>query len=325
MSSNDLAERRNDPKFFEFAIPNIQVKAAESEEDKFLGTIEGFAATNDIDRHEEIITSDVLKTGAKSLAENTSVFLNHKWHSLPIGKVLESKFVQSEGKAGIFVKVGISKAVPTVFQLVKDGSLNKFSVGGMLTDFEVDEETDIGQITGFDIFEVSVVGIPANPAASFGTALRKTFNSVKQARLQSQMTEQDDKKLKEITDQQTALKDELKELKGMFGDINTGVKDMLKDALAPLIAAKASDPPQEPVPQTPVRRSTPLGDPQEPDVILFSSPKEELEYHYKHLFVDPVAKNLQKGEAAEDIIFKLMGSYKSTEPLPSHEKRGFFE
>ena len=129
---------------FTFMVPHTSVKAADPN-DKFLGYITGFAATNHLDRSEDIITEEALLEGSKSLAENTTVFLNHDWNSytyLPIGKIMESKYIQSDGTAGIMIKVGISKTAPNIWTLIEEGILNRFSVGGYITDYEVEKNSE---------------------------------------------------------------------------------------------------------------------------------------------------------------------------------------
>ena len=59
--------------------------------------------------------------------------------------------------------------------LIKDGVLGAFSVGFRVKDAEYNEETDGLEIKDAELFEVSVVSVPANQTAMF--SLAKSFDS----------------------------------------------------------------------------------------------------------------------------------------------------
>jgi len=158
---------------FEFKTLTFFQKAVETESDngRFLGYIEGYASTTDIDRDNEMISESALQKAAQHLLENSSVFFNHAHSDLPIGVVLASKYVAGKG---LYVKVGISKNHPQIWQAIEEGSLKSFSVAGRFTDWEEVEivregkKHQIFKINDLELWEVSVVGIPANPQAQFG-------------------------------------------------------------------------------------------------------------------------------------------------------------
>ena len=58
-------------------------KTADGETGKFLGFIEGYAATPDLDRELDIIEDSAFKDGAKQLRASPAVFFNHKHMELP--------------------------------------------------------------------------------------------------------------------------------------------------------------------------------------------------------------------------------------------------
>ena len=61
--------------------------------------------------------------------------------------------------------------------LIKDGVLGAFSVGFKVKDADYLEETDGLMIKDAELFEVSVVSVPCNQAATF--SLAKSFDSEK--------------------------------------------------------------------------------------------------------------------------------------------------
>jgi len=81
------------------------------------------------------------------------------------------------GPNGLELECKISKSAPgNVAELVKDGVLGAFSVGFRVKDADYIKETDGLMIKDAELFEVSVVSVPCNQAATF--SLAKSFNSM---------------------------------------------------------------------------------------------------------------------------------------------------
>jgi HK97 family phage major capsid protein len=75
------------------------------------------------------------------------------------------------------MKAKISKSAPeNVATLVKEGILGAFSVGFRIKDADYLEETNGLKIKDAELFEVSVVSVPCNQAATF--SLAKSFDSI---------------------------------------------------------------------------------------------------------------------------------------------------
>jgi hypothetical protein len=80
------------------------------------------------------------------------------------------------GPNGLELECKISKNAPgNVAELVKDGVLGAFSVGFKVKDADYLKETDGLMIKDAELFEVSVVSVPCNQAATF--SLAKSFDS----------------------------------------------------------------------------------------------------------------------------------------------------
>ena len=179
--------------------------------------IRGYASVSDIiDRQNEVVTHDALVMAANDLLENHRVFYEHKHDELPIGKVVSSTVDNN----GLVVVVELSKGshAENIWTLIKEGILNSFSIGGRIIDAHSSRDGDgnsYNVIDKLELFEVSVVGLPANAEARF--KLVKSFNmtiteQIKEKEGRIQMAEQE---LKE------KLEDSLNEAEELNKEENT--------------------------------------------------------------------------------------------------------
>jgi HK97 family phage prohead protease len=130
-------------------------------------TISGYASTYQWDRDGEKFVR-----GAWDLNEykkNPVVLWAHNPAELPIGKAIAIE----EDDYGLKVTVEFNQADEksmSVFELIKNGFLNAFSVGFIRRDYRMEDTGDgSGQkglaITKAELYEFSVVSVPANPGA----------------------------------------------------------------------------------------------------------------------------------------------------------------
>ena len=134
--------------------------------------IRGMASTNDFDRAGDTISPDAwAKGGLKNFENNPIILFNHDYNK-PIGRATGLKVTPN----GLELEAKISKSAPeSVCDLVKDGVLGAFSVGFRVKDADYLSETDGYKIKDAELFEVSVVSVPCNQAATF--SLAKSFDS----------------------------------------------------------------------------------------------------------------------------------------------------
>lgn len=131
--------------------------------------IRGYASVGDVlDRQNEVITLSALVKAREDLLENNTIFYEHKHSELPIGKTIQ---VDIDEK-GLLITVEISKApfVDSIWTLIQEGILDSFSIGGRVLEAEEKRDDDgnlFNEITQIELFETSIVGLPANPAAKF--------------------------------------------------------------------------------------------------------------------------------------------------------------
>lgn len=140
----------------------IEITKAYEEKGRWI--VEGYAATSDFDMQEDIITEEAIRASAKDLLENSTVLHNHNPDEA-IGRVLESR----ARPGGLFLKILISKTAPEIWQQVKEGVLNKFSVRGKILEARKEWIARLQKyarlILKMRLVEVSLVAVPANPKA----------------------------------------------------------------------------------------------------------------------------------------------------------------
>jgi HK97 family phage prohead protease len=145
-----------------FECPVEITKAYEDEEG--LWVVEGYAATTDFDLQDDIISEEAIKASARDLIENSTVLHNHNTDDA-IGRVLASR----ARKDGLFLKIMVSKTAPEIWQQIREGVLNKFSVRGKVLEARKqwisDEKRYARVIMKMRLLEVSLVAVPANPKA----------------------------------------------------------------------------------------------------------------------------------------------------------------
>ena len=145
-------------------------KAAEINEDNEKLKIEGFANTTSKDRQGDVILEDAWKNGALSNYLKNPIVLAFHNAEKPIGEVVEHSITS----AGLHVVAEISKASGEIYNLIREGVLKAFSVGFKVGDADYDTETDIFVIKQLELFEISVVSIPASPDSIF--SIQKSLN-----------------------------------------------------------------------------------------------------------------------------------------------------
>jgi HK97 family phage prohead protease len=134
--------------------------------------IRGMASTNHSDRAGDVISKEAWEKGGLENFKNNPVILFNHDYDKPIGRATGVKVTEN----GLELEAKISKSAPAaVCELVKDGVLGAFSVGFRVKDADYIKETDGLMIKDAELFEVSVVSVPCNQAATF--SLAKSFDS----------------------------------------------------------------------------------------------------------------------------------------------------
>lgn len=136
-------------------------------------TIEGYASTNDEDRHGDIVPASVWEAGIKNYLKNPVILAYHD-HEEPVGRMTDHKIDEK----GLYVKARISAAAEDVFNLVKDGVLTAFSIGFRIIDAEYNSALELFVVKELELHEISVVSVPANQNTLF--SLSKAFDTAEE-------------------------------------------------------------------------------------------------------------------------------------------------
>lgn len=135
--------------------------------------VSGFATLDNIDRQGDVLLSDASRKAFESFRGN--VRLMHQ--PIPAGKVISFKehsfYDQESGQTynGIFVDAYISKGAENIWQMVLDGTLTGFSIGGRILDYENsmdkgDADNPVRVVKEYELMELSLVDSPANQFAN---------------------------------------------------------------------------------------------------------------------------------------------------------------
>lgn len=136
-------------------------------------TIEGYASTNDVDRHGDIVPAAVWEKGIENYLKNPVILAYHD-HSEPVGRMTNHRVDEK----GLFVQARISAAAEDVFNLVKDGVLTAFSIGFRIVDAEYNSALELFVVKELELHEISVVSVPANQNTLF--SLSKAFDTAEE-------------------------------------------------------------------------------------------------------------------------------------------------
>ena len=154
--------------------------------------VEGYASTTELDRQGDIIILDALKEASKDLVNiNNTVFYGHNYDlENAVGRIVEA----TVDDIGLKVKIFVSSWAKELRTKLKEGIINKFSIGGRVIDDEtitkqeainrglVDENCPFDKIhviKKLELYEVSFVGVPANPEAQVLSLVKALENLYK--------------------------------------------------------------------------------------------------------------------------------------------------
>lgn len=155
--------------------------------------IEGMASTDRLDRHGDIILPSAYEGTLETYMSNPQILLQHDYDK-PIGKCTESGIREN----GLWIKAEITENDDGVIDKIEKGLYGAFSVGFFCKAYEYIYDgrvvftqdglaegatweefyaSDLRRITDVDLVEISVVSVPANPAALFDVskAVRKAL------------------------------------------------------------------------------------------------------------------------------------------------------
>ena len=136
--------------------------------------IQGVAINAAITSNNHKFLNEELKDSAGTL-NGVPLLVDHRNEISAIkGRVIRGEFDESNSRINFKAKVVDSE----VKQMIKEGMINSVSVGAIVK--EIDEDTDGTLIPrGITFKELSLVAVPADPNATFTTALHEAYKTVK--------------------------------------------------------------------------------------------------------------------------------------------------
>jgi hypothetical protein len=130
--------------------------------------VSGFATLDSIDTSDDVVMASASARAFENFRGN--IRLMHQ--PIPAGKLVnfrEEEYYDAKTAKfyrGIYVDVYVSKGAQDVWEMVLDGTLTGFSIGGNITDQESQYVADAGRVLRFikeyDLIELSLVDSPAN-------------------------------------------------------------------------------------------------------------------------------------------------------------------
>ncbi len=156
---------------------NLYLPIQKSEDITANGYFSGIASSSSIDRDNDKISPEALHKMSEDLKRNSSVFFNHQHDKIGVGK-LTNAYIE-DGFLKINVKPTKAEGMKDVITQINEGILRSFSIGGKVKKAEKtwDENTqkEVRVIKDVECYEVSVVGIPANPDATIINTISKAL------------------------------------------------------------------------------------------------------------------------------------------------------
>ncbi len=142
--------------------------------------IEGYAAVFEGDDREgeNFADANTVTHGIKAFLEGQAALCFHHKHDKLLGKVLDLR--REEGK-GLKMKARVDGAIAkhpelgTLYQQIKNGSLNALSIGGF---FKRGIGALANKIVGVDFTEISVTPVPVHPGTNFAVVAGKALADV---------------------------------------------------------------------------------------------------------------------------------------------------
>ena len=151
---------------------NLRLSMPFSKVDRERRIVSGFATLDNVDKQDDIVTADASMKAFAKFRGN----IREMHQPLAVGKMVsfkEDKYFDPDSKkfyAGVYVSAYVSKGAQDTWEKVLDGTLQGFSIGGRMNDWDdaYDEKMDksVRVIKEYDLVELSLVDTPANQFAN---------------------------------------------------------------------------------------------------------------------------------------------------------------
>ncbi len=207
-------------------------------------TIKGYANTVTKDRSGDVIVSEAWQKGGMDDYLKNPIILAFHDYSRPVGTTVDYNVTDK----GLEIVAEISTAAGEVYNLIKDGVLKTFSVGFSIKDADYEKDSDTFFIKDLELYEISVVSVPANQDSTFSLAKsfdnEDEYDSFKKSYGKVEVKEEELTKGEKIPSQDNILKEinmDKKELEVMMAKSAAAALDTYKTEVAAQAAKDATE------------------------------------------------------------------------------------
>lgn len=207
-------------------------------------TIKGYANTVTKDRSGDVIVSEAWQKGGMDDYLKNPIILAFHDYSRPVGTTVDYNVTDK----GLEIVAEISTAAGEVYNLIKDGVLKTFSVGFSIKDADYEKDSDTFFIKDLELYEISVVSVPANQDSTFSLAKsfdnEDEYDSFKKSYGKVEVKEEELTKGEKIPSQDNILKEinmDKKELEVMMAKSAAAALDTYKTEVATQAAKDATE------------------------------------------------------------------------------------
>lgn len=164
---------------------DFEIKAIEEDDNYWY--VKGYASTfDDIDSYNDVVIKGAFKKSLKK--RKPRVLWQHNWAE-PIGAPLITK----EDDKGLYVEFKMPKAdtfvAGRVMPQLKAGSIDSFSIGYVTQVSEYDQKKNIRYLKEVDLYEFSLVTIPANENALVTAVKSRDIKAIDKALIMNRKSE----------------------------------------------------------------------------------------------------------------------------------------
>jgi len=166
----------------EFKKFHFQLEECKKSDTGNYGYFSGAMATTDVDRVNDIIAEGAFDNTIKDYkAENRNIklYYNHNSNDLPIGIIDPASIKFQDGKWLVKGEINLDTQLgKDVYALMKQKALSDLSIGFSVIDFSFNAQTNSRIILVLYLWEVSVVGEPANTKAKIKEVKKFEINEI---------------------------------------------------------------------------------------------------------------------------------------------------
>jgi regulator of replication initiation timing len=135
-------------------------------------TVSGFATLDNVDKQDDIITTEASLNAFKSFRGN----LREMHQPSAVGRIVsfkEDRYFDPTSKkfySGVYVSAYVSKGAQDAWEKVLDGTYSGFSIGGNIKDYDEEYDENVSKsirvVKDYELHELSLVDNPANQFAN---------------------------------------------------------------------------------------------------------------------------------------------------------------